>query len=85
YETDEKKYLFNESADPIGILVYANSDIYLYYDLQGEWIGYFVSAKTNFNLFSLEGDWTGKYLCSDSKNGYNLFDEDGEWTDNYVK
>lgn len=84
YGTGEKEYLFNESADPIGILVSANSDIYLHYDFPDDWIGYFVRAESNFNLFSLEADWTGEYLCSDSKSGYNLFNEDGEWTGNYV-
>jgi hypothetical protein len=81
----EGKYLFDESANLIGLLAFANSEIYLYYNTQGKWIGYFVRAKSNYNLFSLDGEWTGKYLCSDSKSGYNLFDENGEWTDNYVK
>lgn len=56
YGTEEKEYLFNESLGPIGSLVSANSNIYLHYVLQGEWIGYFVRAESNFNLFSLEGN-----------------------------
>ena len=54
--------------------------IYLFYDMDGEWVGYFVRAKTNYNLFNLDGDWKGKYLCSDSESGYSLFEEGGEWT-----
>ena len=79
------KYLFNENGNLIGLLSKANNDFYLLFNTDGEWLGYFVRAGANFNLFSLNGEWTGQYLCSDSGNGYNLFDESGEWTTNYVK
>ena len=79
------KYLFDQDANIIAILAKANNNVYLYYDNSGEWIGYFIRAKNNFNLFTLDADWTGKYLCSDSENGFNLFGEDGEWTTTYVK
>jgi hypothetical protein len=79
------KYLFSQDGEVIGFLVQANFDIYIYYQTNGEWIGYFVRAESNYNLFNLEGEWTGQYLCSDSENGFNLFTEDGEWSTNYVK
>ena len=79
------KYLFDKDANAIGILAKANDNVFLYYNNKGEWIGYFVKAKNNFNLFTLDGEWTGKYLCPDSESGFNLFNEDGEWTTEYVK
>ncbi len=85
YTFTDKKYLFNEASEAIGVLIYANSDVYLYYDMNNEWIGYFIRANTNYNLFSLNSEWTNKYLCSDLQNGYNLFESNGEWTGNHVK
>lgn len=81
----EGMYMFDEEANLIGFLAYASSDIYLLYDIQNKWIGYFVRSNSNFNLFSLDAEWTGQYLCSDSKNGFNLFNPNGEWTGSYVK
>src|SRR5690554_2452728 len=45
YRSWEGKYLFNILAEPYGVLVYANPNIYLYFDLNGKWLGYFVRAK----------------------------------------
>jgi hypothetical protein len=78
-------YMYNYDADLIGLLVKVNDAVMLYFNKGGEWIGYFIKAKDNYNLFDLEGEWTGRYLCSDSQAGYNLFNENGDWSTNYVK
>ncbi|MCX6316898.1 MAG: hypothetical protein NTW29_06390 [Bacteroidetes bacterium] len=78
-------YMYNYDADLIGLLIQVNEQVMLYFSKAGDWIGYFIKAKDNYNLFDLEGEWTGRYLCSDSNNGYNLFNENGDWSTNYVK
>jgi hypothetical protein len=81
----EGMYLFDQNADAIGLLVRASKNLYLHYTIKKEWIGYFARAGSNFNYFTVDGKWTGQFLCSDSEQGYNLFDENAKWTENFVK
>jgi hypothetical protein len=37
-----------------------------------------IRAGKNFNLFDLDGKWTG-FLSENSKGAYNYFTLDGEW------
>jgi len=77
--------MFDENEDAVGFLTRANSSVYLYFSITRQWIGYFVRAKGNFNLFSLDGSWTGQYLCYDSEGGFNLFNSESDWTKLYAK
>jgi hypothetical protein len=52
-------FIFNKNLAFIGIAVRANSDVLLLFNSKVEWIGYFVRAEKNFNLFDLDGKWTG--------------------------
>ena len=71
-------FIFNKDLSLVGIAVRANPDILLLFNNKVEWIGYFVRAENNFNLFDLDGKWTG-FLSGNSNGAYNYFTIHGEW------
>lgn len=73
------QYMFNSNSDLIGFIVQASDVVSLYFTNAGTWQGYFVGG----NYFSLDGSWTGSYLCSNSRGGCNFFNKEDEWTGEY--
>ena len=79
-------FLFDKDDKMIGFISVACQQLLLSFNAGGEWTGYFVrSSYGTFNEFTIDGAWTGKYLCPDSNEGYNLFSNDGEWTGQHIK
>ena len=79
-------FLFDKDDKLIGFVSVANQQVMLCFNAAGEWNGYFVrSAIGTFNEFSLDGKWTGRFLCPDSSEGYNLFSSEGDWTGEHIK
>jgi hypothetical protein len=80
------RYLFDSSDNLIGFITVASQNILLCFDKEGHWTCYFVkTAKGTYNQFQLSGEWTGKFLCSDSLEGLNLFNKECVWTGSHVK
>lgn len=79
-------FLFDKDDKLIGFISVACQQVLLSFNASGEWAGYFArSAYGTFNEFSIDGKWTGRFLCPDSNEGYNLFSNDGEWTGEHIK
>lgn len=79
-------FLFDNNDNLIGFISSASQNILLCFDLEGNWTCYFIKTpKGTYNEFSLQGHWTGEFLCYDSNGGYNLFNKDGEWTGKHIK
>src|ERR1039458_7019017 len=52
-------FIFDKKLAFVGIVVRASPDVWLLFNSNVKWVGYFVRAEKNFNLFDLEGTWTG--------------------------
>jgi hypothetical protein len=80
------RYLFDKDDNLIGYVSVASQNILLCFDTNGEWTCYFVKTSTGtYNRFTLEGEWSGQYFCSDGSQGFNLFAATGEWTGQHMK
>ncbi|MBS1914680.1 MAG: hypothetical protein JST87_00250 [Bacteroidetes bacterium] len=79
-------FLFDKEDKLIGYISMACQQILLSFNTGGDWTGYYVKSSFNtYNEFTVEGVWTGKYLCPDLNEGYNLFTNEGDWTGNHIK
>lgn len=79
------QFLFDAASDWAGTLVEASPEVLTMFSLEGNWINYYVRAGQIWNEFTPEGQYTGRFLVSDSRSGYNLFDTEARWTGWHVK
>jgi hypothetical protein len=84
YGVDGGIYMFDKNANLTGIIMPASANVWLLFDDKNNWRGYFVRTGSNWNRYTIDGTWTGEYLCPNDNRGYNYFTEEGSWTGEYV-
>ncbi len=77
-------FMFDKNANMTAVIMPASPNVWLLFDDKNNWKGYFVFTGGNWNRYTIDGLWTGEYLCPDNNGGYNYFTENGDWTGEYV-
>lgn len=85
-ETWKGLFYYNAKNELSGYLTRATQEVLVSFDKSALFDGYYVKAGDGlYNHFTIEGKWTGYYLCYDANGGFNRFNKDGKWTGEHVK